>query len=344
MKKILSIALAAALSFGLVFAEEAESIGSPSFESKNTFTIKGESDKYGNFAPGKGENALEAKFAIGFDLNQMFSVTPFVYNEAVFSSDKIIANPILFGEDTFKLGLEFGISPMEMLSFNLNLGYLTKINNGVLREMPIGIHNLNGIFAGAALDLNMESFFLTAKLAYDLEANFGKNKTGDNEKDLIKVSEIQNTITAELGFDFFNFIKAGLNSGLVVTDELKIAGLTMKDMKAPDTPDKGSFLENDLGIGLHFNPVKYFDFTFLTKFGYEKKKMYDNTGKKWVDLEKTSTVGLSLASVFTHQNFSLEFEYNPTLKKKITDKDGKVTEFEKKEKEHEFKIAVGFAL
>lgn len=349
MKKILAGALAVCLSFGLVFAheeEESNTIGTPSFEAKNTISVKGKSNEDGDFKPGEVENALEAKFAIGFDLNDKFSITPFVSNETAFKIDDIItANGVIpFDSNVFKLGLEFGMSPIEMLALTLNAGYLTEIASDLKFAGQAVGYDAHGFFTGLGVDVNVENFFIAAKLGYDLEAKFGRKKYNTGEKQILKGKVFEHTVGTELVFDFFNFMKEGLNSGLVIANEFKAAQESLNDLdKDPTVAGKLNKLENDFGIGLHFNPVEYFDFAFLTKVGYEAEKEYDTINNKWKDPAKTTTVGLSLASVFTHKNFIFEVEYNPTLKKKEVASNGTVTKFEKKEKEHEFKIAIGFA-
>lgn len=348
MKKILAVALAACLSFGLVFAQEEESkpIGSPSFKAKNTLSVSGKNDKEGNFSPTKVKNTLKANFAIGFELNEKFSITPFVSNEAAFKSSNILlGNSVIpFDSNVFKLGLEFGMTPAEMFGIAFNAGYLTEIAPDIaFASQPIG-YNAQGFFLGTGIDVNVENFFIAAKLGYDLEAKFGKKKYDTGDKKILKGKIFEHTVGTELVFDFFNFMKDGLNSGLVIANEFKATQEDANNLdKDPTVAGKGNKLENDFGIGLHFNPVKYFDFTFLTKVGYETGKEYDTNNKKWNDPAKTTTVGLSLASVFKHKNFIFEVVYNPTLKKKEVASNGTVTKFEKKEKEHEFKVAIGFA-
>lgn len=317
MKKIFCAALIGLLAVGFAFAEdESETVGSPAFEIKNTFGNTSVTDKDGNFDTDKSEfeNAVEAKFSVGFDLTETISITPFIGNETVFKTPEgmMMGKVLSFDSSKLQLGVEVGIKPMDMLEVTLGAGYLTEFVSN--KEITTGrkTGNLNGAFLGLGFDINVENFFIASKLNYDLEAKFGSHKNTDTAS----YSSFENKVTAELTFDFFNFMKEGLNSGLFLSNEF-----TATTEKKND--DSTTTLGNDFGAGLHFNPVEYFDFKILGKTGMEKEG----------DDDAVISAGLGLAAEFKHKGLTVELEYNPLFKK--GDDEGTT---------HEFKLAVGFEL
>lgn len=213
MKKVLAVAILTCLSLGFVFANEGDenSFGKPSFEIKNTLGAKGMTNKFGMVEYGKIEDILEAKFAVCFDINKKISITPFLSNKTSFKSlqgEYIGWLPV--DSNIFKLGLELDFTLIEMLGISVKSGYLTDFSVNNLENS--GNINTNGFLLGAGMDLNIEKLFITAKLDYDLKAKFNSTRYREEEKAVIKYNYFEHTIDSKFLFDFFNFIKDGINS------------------------------------------------------------------------------------------------------------------------------------
>lgn len=350
MKKIISGALIVLSVVSGIFGQEENSkiIGKPSLEVKDSLTLKGADDQLGNFKPNDFENSLEANFSVGFSVNEMLKINPFLSNEVVFAIEGLTTTRLIHLEsNTFKAGLGLGLSPMDMLNVSFKLGYAAKMGyEGLKLPAPhpmLDLFTTNGFFLGANMGVNVENLFLECSLGYSLEATFGKYVYDDKSDAIAKLTKFKNKLSAELTFDFFNFIKDGLNSGLILSNEVKFKNDFSKTLAKSNKTVKSNEIENEFSAGFHFNPVNYIDCRFLTKIGHEQKKLYNPISDKWKSVKNTS-IGLTMNTVFTHKNFSFGLEYNPTLWKKDVDADGNISKFEKKAKNHELKIVVGFSI
>ena len=355
MKKIFGVVLLSVISLSFLVAQEEDesSFGKPSFSLENETTIKGaksgEKETKGNFVLSADdfENETTAKFSVGFAIGENFKLTPYVSDSVVTGMvDAGNKFAVIFKKNSFGIGLGASYKPIDMLSIKFGLGYVSRYS---LDDKWDGQSLGNGVKFNVGLGLSVDSIFLEAGLGYKFDGMFA-NETKEILTDVkkLKYGKIKNVITLDATFDFFNFIKEGLNSGLVLSNETKISSgwqhLGRSSEKADYDGDKK--IENEFGIGLHFAPIDYLDFTFLVKVASEAKKAYvynpiEKTGK-YEDGDKSTAVGLSLGLAFSKDMFSFGIEYNPVVSAKTTDKDGKVTE--EKNLEHEFKIAVGIEL
>lgn len=347
MKKIFGIVLLSVMSLSFLVAQEEESsFGSPSFslENETTFglTKKTDDDTKGNFEYGGVENKTTGKFAVGFAIGENFMLKPYV-------SDAIkVEGSAKFKNNDFGIGIGATYKPLDMLAVKFGLGYVSRYTDKGFGAQSVA----NGVKFNAGIDLAVESIFLEAGLEYKLTGMFANEKTGSKTDNYTKYNSIENKIVLEAKFDFFNFIKEGLNSGLVLSNETKI---TPEWAKLGDGKDGTLYIttgddaakrkvENEFGIGLHFAPVDYLDFTFLTKVISSETKayIYDSAWKYSDKSTKETAVGLSLGLEFAKDMFSFGIEYNPTLSKKSVD----VNKNETKEKDmgHEFKLTVGIEL
>ena len=349
MKKIFGIVLLSVMSLSFLVAQEEESsIGNPSFSLENEMTIKGVKDGTDS---GKGnfildmkefENKTTAKFAVGFAIGNNFTLKPYVSDAVVFGEKAD------FKKNDFGIGLGASYKPLDMLNVKFGLGYVSRYKGSAWGNQAAG----NGVKFNAGLDLAVESIFLEAGLEYKLSGMFANDKRSDKTDGYTKYNNIENTIALEAKFDFFNFIKDGLNSGLVLANETKI---TPEWAKVGDGKDGTLYIatgddaakrtiENEFGIGLHFAPVDYLDFTFLVKVFSSNEKAYiyeDNAWKYAKEGTTTTDTGLSLGLAFAKDMFSFGIEYNPKLSGKTVE--GK-TETKKKSFEHEFKLTLGVEL
>lgn len=352
MKKIFGIVLLSVMSLSfLVAQEEDSSFGNPSFSLENETTLKGvkdgTDDKKGNFAldPAEFENESTAKFAVGFAIGENFSLTPYVKDVVTVGLGANLKS------NKFSLGIGAKYKPLDMLSIMFGLGYDSAYKYFRYEVSPgnvVGTDIGNGVNFNVGLGLSVESIFLEAGASYKFTGMFAKYKNTSDEKDYITFNDVKNTVKLELTFDFFNFIKDGLNSGLVLENETKFKSNWNRYGKEKDankfTGEKE--ITNDFAIGLHFAPVSYLDAKFLVTVGSEQGSVYDGE-KKYEVMKKSTAVGLTLGLDFSKDMFSFGIEYNPTLSKKAGEKSksGDKLEIETlKSLEHEFKFVIGIDL
>jgi len=352
MKKIFSIVLLSVMSLSFLIAQEEESsFGKPSFSLENELTVKvekgGEDNNKGNFSlvgEDPVENETTAKFAVGFAIGENFTLTPYIKDVL---GMKVKTNTVLapfFDSNKFTLGIGATYKPIDMLSIMFGLGYDSEYT-----EFEIGAektYNGNGVNFDVGLGLSVESIFLEAGVSYKFDGMFASSRRSKDEKDYVKLNKVTNTITLDATFDFFNFIKDGLNSGLVFENKTKIKSNWGRDGKIEDKEKFAGEKEinNDFGIGLHFAPVSYMDAKFLVTVASEQKSVYDGS-KKYEVSEKSTAVGLSLGLEFVKDMFKIGIEYNPTVSKKAGKKVGDKLEMNTiKDLEHEFKFVLGIDL
>lgn len=350
MKKIFGVILLSIVSLSFLVAQEEEesSFGNPSFSLENELTVKvekgGEDDNKGNFklaGEDPFENKTTAKFAVGFNIGENFSLTPYIKDSVGFKSRKMDNKILEFGSNKFTLGVGLEYKPMDMLSVMFGLGYDSKY-----KDFDVGTLSGNGVNFNVGVGLSVESMFIEAGASYEFEGMFASARNSKDEKDYKSSKELGNTITLEATFDFFNFIKEGLNSGLVLENKTTFESEWTRDGKEEDKKkfDGEKTIGNEFAIGLHFAPVSYMDAKFLTTVAFEQKSKYDGSEKYEVN-EKSTAVGLTLGLEFAKDMFKFGIEYSPCLSKKEGKKVGEKLEIETvKDLEHEFKIVVGIDL
>ena len=351
MKKIFGIVLLSVMSLSFLTAQEEESsFGKPSFSLENEMTVKTaksyKDESKGNFTidPKEFENKTTAKFAVGFAIGENFMLKPYV-------SDAVaVGVGAAFKKNDFGIGLGASYKPIDMLSVKFGIGYVSRYKGSPWGKQQAG----NGVKFNAGIDLAVDSIFLEASLEYKFMGMFATSKEGEKTDDYKKFNKIENTIALEAKFDFFNFIKEGLNSGLVLANETKISPDWVKVGNGKDgtlyvaSGDDAAkrVIENEFGIGLHFAPINYLDFTFLVKVFSTDTKAYvykDSAWKYAENAEKVTETGLSLGLAFSKDMFSFGIEYNPRFSKKTIGTDKKETT-EKDSFDHEFKLTVGIDL
>lgn len=339
MKKLFGFVLMTFFAFSVLPAQDMEdedesSIGKPSVSVENEFVISGNKlsgkDNKGNFVFDKEgiENTTVATFAVGFDLFEGFTLKPYIQElVSVVGAEKIAVGT--FNANNFTIGLGMKYRPMDMLTVSFGAGYVSKWS---AEELVKGTSLGNGVKLNVGLGLNVPSIFFEAGVSYRFNGMFATAKEGDNSN---KMSDLINDIGLTAQFDFFNFIKEGLDSGLLLSNKTTIRSKTSQD-KASIFDGSFKKLSNDFGIGLHFGMVKYMDFSFLVKTGYSSVQKYKDG--KYGDAVKTTTVALSLGLGFEKDIFSFGIEYNPQLM--VKGNDGKA----KEELGHELVVALGISL
>lgn len=345
MKKVFGFVLMTFFAFSFLPAQEAEDedeggFGNPSISVENELSIKGtKSDKKeekGKFTSAELENETTAKFGVGFTLFEGFTLKPYIEDKVVIGAEK---GTFAFGfkKNDFSIGLGMDYQPMDMLTVSFGLGYISRWNSDGFTDEAFGSAKTettlgNGVKLNAGVGLDVSSIFLSAGLEYKFSGMFAKDIKDDDQ---LKAEMLKNVIALEATFDFFNFIKEDLNSGLLFSNETTIEIKNAKDKK--DLLAGVKTIENEFGIGLHFGMVKYMDFSFMTKVKSASAQAWNPADKKYGDPAKGMTIGLSLGLAFEKDMFSFGIEYNPSLK---TEVDKKVQE----ENEHELKVTFGIAL
>ena len=382
MKKVLFGLLVSVLSLGLLVAEEGEeesSIFSPSASIENEFSINGvrngEDLSKGNVHPDEEEGALKnkttAKFGVGIAIMDGFKLKPYV-SDAV-----VVGENATFKNNDFTLGLGGKYEPLEMLGISFDLGYIaqTKLygktsievpdtaNPGQTKtkKVPFFTMQANGIKFGAGVEANIESIFLEMGLDYKFKGMFAKIRVGKDNDDVNRVQSFKNTIALEAKMDFFNFIKEDLNSGLVLSNETTFETKKEINDKAKNKNSKvfesTKEIENEFAIGLHFAPVEFMDFTFLTKVNSKSSKVYvgdeddkDNFGKYvgfGEDTGSSTAVALGIGLELKKGMFTFGMEYSPTVSERVTfkaDKDASAKSENSKNLGQEFKLTFGIEL
>jgi len=369
MKKVLFGLLVFAMCFGALWADEEEdSMFSPSVSIENELTLEGvksgEKGSKGNVVPEKVENSTTAKFGVGIAIAENFKLKPYVSDTVVANDEDIGQKGILgFKRNDFVVGLGGKFMPMEMLGISFDLGYIAQTKAHIIDKVG-GTMQGNGVKFGVGVDVNVESIFLEMGLGYKFKGIFAGIKAGEDDNDLNKIQSMTNTFELEAKLDFFNFIKEGLNSGLVLSNETKIKSNSTTNVKAYQANNKAyvasTKIENEFGIGLHFAPVDFMDFTFLTKVASESAKVYDAESGKYRNVYgdheveepepkpfSATSVGLGIGLELTKDMFTFGIEYSPTLSVSESyqkDKDATVITKPKKDLGHEFKLVLGIAL
>ena|GEM_PF-1117145 len=359
MKKIFGVFLCAMFCTAFVWAqeeEESDSMFEPSIVIENETTLTttktgDDEDTKGNVIPGGIGNETSAEFAVGIKLGETFSLSPYIKDKFAMATDDMLNKPLLFDANDFAVGLAMIYAPMDMLEITMGMGYLNRYK---MFEYEGGFitpfFDQHGLSLDVGLGLNVESIFLEASITNNLEWLQGKTRYSKDDKKYTTGSELVNTFAVEMKMDFFNFIKEGLNSGLVLNNEMKLTKTRFKDVSDEEkwkwVGDKT--IENEFAVGLHFAPLEFMDFTFLIKDAFEKKVAWipdDSKSKYSDDYESSNKVILGLGLELKKNMFKFGIEYNPQLSGSSTVKAGDTTTTKKqKDMEHEVKLVVGIEL
>lgn len=377
MKKLLFALLVSVLCLGVLPAQEEEGEGdsmfSPSVSIENELTFggvkSGEDETKGNVLMSELENETKAKFGVGIAIAEGFSLEAYL-SDAIKVADKTWMGA-KFDENNLVVGLGGSYSPMDALAVSFDLGYIaqTKLYGGGGKYTMQG----NGVKFGTGIEVNAEAVSLELGLGYEFEGMFAKVRKDKGESELDKHQEFKNTITLEAKMDFFNFIKEGLNSGLVLSNETTITQNNTIDVKANKDNNRvyesEREIENEFAIGLHFAPVEFMDFTFVTKVNSKSLRVRDNDpnssdfGKYMIPYSDpnapvppgvepaapfaSTAVGLGIGLEFTKGIFTFGLEYSPTLAVKESyqvNKDASVIKQDNKDLAQEIKLTFGIEL
>lgn len=229
-------------------------------------------------------------------INDKLTISPYICNTFDFAVNSDSSANMKFGSDALEFGVGFSVSPAEVVSIGFGVS-----NN---YEFIPGEHVWFGTNGMLSLGINVESVHFSLSFEDNLNPMFQKF-------DAATVNTIlSNELCTELNFNFFNFIKDDLNSGLWVSNTLTSTG-----DYSNSSINKTDF-ENELYAGFMFNPFAFFDckasFYSLHNWGY------DNTNKLTDD--KSYEIGLFVGTTIYYNAVSLNISYTPVFYSAVNDK------------------------
>lgn len=274
-------------------AEEGQkkSIVTPFFSFSNTSTLRASTDKDGVAAFNGFENEIDdMTLGLAIQVTDMFVISPYISNTVDFLA--LPGNAIHFNNDSLELGVGFGVTPLEFMTLDFGVAFNTKFNDFVAGTVS------TGMIAKASLSFNIEEAHLKLVLTDTLNPMFAKI-AADNI-----LGMIDNDFEVELNFNFFNFVKEDLNSGLWIYNDFITDNFTDKDGLTHTD------LENEFYAGLYFNPFEFFDakVAFYGDFiaGFDKNN-------EVIKANDYAGLGLHFALGFYYKAVGLSVAYTPIV-------------------------------
>jgi len=231
-----------------------------------------------------------------------------------------------FDEATVYTGLKLALAPIDMLGLEFalyNVDYFGEKACGDLKAAA-------GLGFGIGLNLGVEQAFLDFEIADAIEMTWAGCRTGYVEGtgtgvyDPITDTEIgadsrqafrthlYNDFTYGLRFNFFNFIKDTLNTGLYIDGELEIDADW--GTNADDAEYTATEINNEFNIGLITNPIDWFEgyFGFIMK----NKNQYAPESDVIPALDRTTLwsinnnkFGIKFGTTFTYKCVSFDLNW-----------------------------------
>ena len=206
---------------------------------------------------------------------------------------KDLINVVKVTEVAPELGVELTFNPSDDITLEFGLGH-----NLVFAPSNLEVFSIDaGLLVSA--EISYENSFFAISVADTLNPNWRMTKVEDYK------SFIDNELEIELTFDFLNFVKKDLNTGLWLSNDL----VTDYYFDSNDKYSNCAF-ENELFAGLHTAPVEWFEAkaAFYGDFVFESDK-----DGKIVDGSDTAGLGLFLEVAFSYKNIGFAVSYNPIL-------------------------------
>ncbi|HBD95775.1 MAG: hypothetical protein A2015_09895 [Spirochaetes bacterium GWF1_31_7] len=256
---------------------------------------------------------------LGLDVavTDKITVTPYFSNTFDFSvntdSDPSSdTNRVSFGSDELSIGLNLTVTPIDIVSIGFG------VSNDYSFELDY--YPTIGLSAFLELGINVDEIFLSLLLNDTITPAFTKNIETNK-----LYTDLTNELTFELYFNFLNFINADLNSGLWLTNTFDFTNWYT------DSKYDGKELNNELYVGLGFNPFEFFEASvaafIINGWIFDDSDAVLNT-------ETTFDVGLELSTTYIYKSTSFSVTYSPTLYSAV---DNVVAD----KISHEFSAAVG---
>lgn len=237
-----------------------------------------------------------------------FEITDLTFAAAIDLADKLAFDFYIAVPMTLEVGNADTVKVTEV-SPELGIGLSFNPTEPITLDFGLA-HNLK--FEPSDSDFfSVDSGFI-ASAGFAYENSFFALELSDSFNPLWRITEaddyknyIDNELEAELKFDFLNFAKKDLNTGLWIYNDLVTDHYFDKN---------GDFFacsfENELYAGLHTNPVEWFD----AKAAFYGDFLFDtNEHAEIVDGSDTVGLGLFLETAFTYKNVGFAVSYTPVL-------------------------------
>lgn len=192
-----------------------------------------------------------------------------------------------------ELGGKLSFNPIEPITLDFGFSYNLKFE-------PCDLENFS-----------VDAGFI-ASVSFTYENSFFALEISDYFNPLWRITEIEdykNYIDNELGvdlkFDFLNFVKEDLDTGLWLYN-----GLITDHYFDKNNDFFNCSFENELYAGLHTKPVEW----FKAKVAFYGDFLFDiDKNAKIIDDSDTARFGLFLETAFTYKNIGFAVSYKPIL-------------------------------
>ena len=214
-----------------------------------------------------------------------------------------------FDEATVYTGLKLALAPVDILGLEFalyNVDYFGEKACGDLKAAA-------GLGFSIGLTLEVEQAFFSLEIADAIEPTWAGCRTGvdseGNERTAF-YTHLYNDFTYGIRFNFFNFIKDTLNTGLYIDGELEIDadwGNGGDDDDEYQTTD----WTNEFNIGLVTNPIEWFEgyFGFIMKNETEETD-YEVPGEDPIANNTwTNKFGIKFGTTFTYKCVSFDLNW-----------------------------------
>lgn len=204
-----------------------------------------------------------------------------------------LSNTITIAEIYPELGVGLIFNPTKKITLEFGLGHNLTFSPSDSEVFSID----TGLFISAGFSYKNSYFAISI---YDTVSPNQRITKIENYK-----SFIENETEVELTFDFFNFIKKDLNSGLWISDYLAVDYYFDNDNKYSNCT-----FDNEFFVGLHTAAIKWFEAkaAFYGDFAIESDK-----NGKIVDGSNTVKLGLFFKVAFSCKNIGFAISYNPVF-------------------------------
>ena len=189
--------------------------------------------------------------------------------------DPTVVNAFFFDEATVYTGLKLALAPIDILGLEFALYNVDKFGGAAHGDLGAAA----GFGFSVGLALEVEQAFFSLEIADALEPTWAGCRTGvdsDGESRPAVYTHLYNDFTYAIRFNFFNFIKDTLNTGLYVDGELELDA-DWGNGTDDDAEYQTTAWKNEFNIGLITNPIEWFE-------GYFGFNMINETSESVYDL------------------------------------------------------------
>ena len=277
----------------------------------------------------KNPNIKKSKFSFSFDFEMSanfniarnddqlvfnsfcFNITDLTFGAKIKTTDKVTFNFYFTAPMVLETTTKDSSKAVTVAEFcpELGVGLIFKPIKKVTLEFGLG-HNLTFVPSDSEVFSIDTGLFISTGFSYK-NSYFAINicDTFNPNRRMTKIENYKNFIHnesyVELTFDFFNFIKKDLNSGLWFSDNLTVDYYFDNDDKYSNCA-----LDNELFAGVHTATIEWFG--AKTAFYGDFTTESDKDGKI-VDDSNTVRLGLFFEIAFSCKNIGLSISYKPVF-------------------------------